>query len=358
MKFVHIADMHFDAPFVVLNSRTNWGEIRRIEQRDALKKIINYIKENNIKFLFVAGDLYENELIRESTIKYINDLFKQIPNTKVFISPGNHDPYINNSYYKTFQWAENVIIFSQNQKVYETSDADIYGIAFTDFYCKDLKVNEIKINNKDKLNILVVHGTVDGSLENVEYNPMKKSMLKELGFDYIALGHIHKLDYNTEENQRIVYPGSTISLGFDELGQHGMIVGELEKDKINLKFIPVDNKELKEINVEVTNINDKEELVEKLNSLQLEENILYKVILIGKRKFEIDIYNLYKLNIDDRIVKIKDNTKTDIDISAVARQNNLKGLFVKEILNEMENSNIDKNTLENVLEIGLDILEK
>ena len=141
--------MHFDAPFVVLNSRTNWGEIRRIEQRDALKKIINYIKENNIKFLFVAGDLYENELIRESTIKYINDLFKQIPNTKVFISPGNHDPYINNSYYKTFQWAENVIIFSQNQKVYETSDADIYGIAFTDFYCKDLKVNEIKINNKE-----------------------------------------------------------------------------------------------------------------------------------------------------------------------------------------------------------------
>ena len=37
--------------------------------------------------------------------------------------------------------------FVQNQKVYETSDADIYGIAFTDFYCKDLKVNEIKINN-------------------------------------------------------------------------------------------------------------------------------------------------------------------------------------------------------------------
>ena len=46
MKFVHIADMLFDAPFVVLNSRTNWGEIRWIEQRDALKKIINYIKEN------------------------------------------------------------------------------------------------------------------------------------------------------------------------------------------------------------------------------------------------------------------------------------------------------------------------
>ena len=88
---------------------------------------------------------------------------------------------------------------------------------------------------------------------------MKKSELKQLGFDYIALGHIHKLDYNSEENQRIVYPGSTISLGFDELGQHGMIVGNIEKEKVELEFIPIDNKELKEINVEVTNINDKEE---------------------------------------------------------------------------------------------------
>ena len=49
MRFVHIADMHFDAPFVVLNSRTNLGEIRRMEQRKALKKVINYIKERYSK---------------------------------------------------------------------------------------------------------------------------------------------------------------------------------------------------------------------------------------------------------------------------------------------------------------------
>ena len=56
-------------------------------------------------------------------------------------------------------------------------------------------------------------------------------MLKEKGFDYVALGHIHKLDYNQEENQNIVYPGSPVSLGFDELEKHGMIVGDIEKEK-------------------------------------------------------------------------------------------------------------------------------
>lgn len=358
MRFVHIADMHFDAPFVVLNSRTNLGEIRRMEQRKALKKVINYIKENNIKYLFIAGDLYENEHIRKTTIEYINNLFKEIPNTKIFISPGNHDPYLNNSLYNTFAWTKNVIIFSPNTQIYEGEEVDVYGFAFTDFYCKGMKISEIKIKNKNKLNILLLHGTIDGSIENVQYNPMKKSELKQLGFDYIALGHIHKLDYNSEENQRIVYPGSTISLGFDELGQHGMIVGNIEKEKVELEFIPIDNKELKEISVDITEISDKEALIEQLNNLQLEENCLYKIILIGKRKFEINIYDLYKMNLNTNIVKIKDNTKPDINVEALSKENNLKGLFVKEILQEIEKGEIDKSTLENVLEIGLDILEK
>ncbi len=32
--------------------------------------------------------------------------------------------------------------------MYEIENADIYGIGFNDFYCKDLKVNEINIKIK------------------------------------------------------------------------------------------------------------------------------------------------------------------------------------------------------------------
>ena len=42
MKFVHIADMHFDTPFRILSDRANLGEIRRLDQRKAFKKIIEY----------------------------------------------------------------------------------------------------------------------------------------------------------------------------------------------------------------------------------------------------------------------------------------------------------------------------
>ena len=102
----------------------------------------------------------------------------------------------------------------------------------------------------------------------------------QLGADYVATGHIHKLDYNTEENQRIVYPGSTISLGFDELGKHGMIVGEINKEDIKLEFIAIDNKEFKEIQLDISDINSEEELIEKINSIN-EENKLFDSLLFS-----------------------------------------------------------------------------
>ena len=107
MNFVHIADMHFDAPFTSLSSLENMGDIRRLEQRKIFKKVIDFIKENEIEYFFISGDLYEHNYVRLSTIEYINNLFKEIPNTKIFIAPGNHDPYIKDSYYQNFEFADN-----------------------------------------------------------------------------------------------------------------------------------------------------------------------------------------------------------------------------------------------------------
>ena len=53
MKFIHIADMHFDSPFVNLSDKDGLGDFRRLEQRKTFKKVIEYIKENDIKYLFI-----------------------------------------------------------------------------------------------------------------------------------------------------------------------------------------------------------------------------------------------------------------------------------------------------------------
>ena len=344
MKFVHIADVHLDTPFKTISDRADIGIERRLEQREALKKVIDYIKENNIEYLFISGDLYDQEYIRESSISFLNDLFKEIPNTNIYIAPGNHDPYLKNSFYATYNWNNNVKIFTNVVEKVEKEDVNIYGYGFNSFEMNDDQINDINIDDSNKINILITHGDLNDS----KYNPIKLNELKQKGFDYVALGHIHKRDDITN----IVYPGSLISLGFDELGDHGMIVGEIENKELNKKFIKIDNREFVEYELDISNILSEEELIEKINNIK-EENKLYKIILEGYRNFPINI-NIKLIN--KNIIKIKNNTKIKIEY----KENNstLKGLFIKK-LNERKNNNlIDEKTYEDILEIAEQALGK
>ena len=188
MKFVHIADMHFDSPFVNLSDKDILGDLRRLEQRKVFKKVIDYIKEHKIEYFFISGDLYEHKYVKQSTIEYINNLFKEIPETKIFIAPGNHDPYLKNSYYNKFSWNKNVKIFHSEIEKIEYEDINIYGYGFDDFYCTDCGIEKLELDDLNKIDVLVIHGTVDGaSVEEKQYNSITRKMLQEKQFDYIAM---------------------------------------------------------------------------------------------------------------------------------------------------------------------------
>lgn len=355
MKFLHFADLHLDTKFENLNQIDGLPQKRRLEQRKVLKQIIEYIKENEIEMLLISGDLYEQKYIRKSSIEYLNNLFKEIPDTQIFIAPGNHDPYISNSFYATYNWSENVHIFKGEIEKADYKNAHIYGFGFTDYYCKESKVEEIEIKEPEDINILITHGALDGGAgEDREYNPLRETMLKKLGFDYIALGHIHKPNY--QENQKITYPGSPISLGFDELGEHGIIAGEVTKTKLNLQFIQTDNRQYIEKELDVTEITSIEEIIEKIEALELDDNNLYKIILTGKRYFTIKLDEIRKIITIENIIKIKDHTKPGIDLKKLAQENNIKGIFIRRMLERKEKENLDDEFIEKAIEIGLDVL--
>lgn len=354
MRFIHIADMHFDTPFAELSKREELGEIRRLEQRKIFKKIIEYIKKEKIEYLLISGDFYDEQYVRNSTIEYINNLFKEIPNTKIFIAPGNHDPYLKNSYYNLFKWNENVKIFKSEIERIEFNDIDIYGYGFDDFYCKDSQIEEIKIKNKNKINILITHGDLDGN-KNIEntYNPLNESKLEEIGFDYVALGHIHKQTIS----KNIVYPGSCISLGFDELGEHGMLDVGLEKNKLNINFIKLEETEFEEKRIDISDINTEEELIEKINNINLSENKLYKIVLFGNKKIEINKNKIIKILNIKNLIKIKDETKVEINIEKINDENDLQGYFLREMLKLKNENNYTDEEINNAIEIGLNALQ-
>ena len=252
-----------------------------------------------------------------------------------------------------FNWNNNVHIFKYDIEKIELDDVNIYGYGFSSFYSERINVNEIKIDNQ-KNNILIMHADLDASKEAKElYNPVATRDL--LRFDYVALGHIHKPKYDN----KIVYPGSPISFGFDELGAHGFISGEIKNKEIKIEFIPIDEREFKEINYDISDINSKEELIEKLQELKLNKNDFYKIILNGKRNFEINILEINKLIQNNNILKLKDKTKIKYDLEKVKNENSLRGIYVDLILEKIKELNNDEeiNKYLKVIEIGLDSLE-
>ena len=362
MKFVHTADLHLDSPVVTLAEIPNATNERRIEQRNVINEIVEYIKQNSIPYFFISGDLYEQDYIRKSTVEYVNNLFKTIPNTKIFIVPGNHDPYINNSFYKKFKWNSNVHIFSDKLEKIEDDIVDIYGYGFNNFYMEN-SYPQIVVQNVDKINILLTHGNLDsGNDEQRPYNPLNSKVLKESKFDYIALGHIHKKSYNDYDNQKIVYPGSPISLGFDELGDRGFIVGQIDENtkKLSLEFVKTTAKTFEETSLDITNCYSTEDVIQRINNMQLNFNKYYKLILNGKHNFEIDTKQILELVSQKNIIKIKDQSKTNYDIKEISEQISLKGMFAKQILNKIEQAENEetKEELLQAFEIGMDVFNK
>ena len=135
-----------------------------------------------------------------------------------------------------------------------------------------------------------------------------------------------------------------------------MIVGEIFENKIETEFIPLNNIEFCERELDITEINSEEELIEKINELNLIENNLYKIILIGKRNFIIDSQKIIKLINKKNILKIKDFTKIKYNLEEISKQQSLKGIFVKKCLEEMQNTE-NKEIIENAIEYGLEALE-
>lgn len=356
MKFVHMADMHFDQPFSGLGATENLSDIRRLEQRKVFRKMIDFIQQNEVDFFLIAGDFFDHSYVRKSTIEYVNQLFQEIPNTKIFIAPGNHDPYVKGSYYETFAWCENVHICKSELEIVEDAKYDIYMSGFTDFHLEQSPIEKIQIKHPEKINILLTHCDLNGTRDEngFSYQPVSEAKIKALHFDYVAMGHIHKTNFR--ENKNIVYPGSPISFGFDEPGEHGMMVGEFNGHELKTEFVKLDDRMFEKYCLPVDNFFSKEELVEKIADLKLDKKNLYEIVLQGNRQFEIRVREILKLVQHKNILKIKDETQIGIDIEQVAKENNLRGIFVREIIQKYQEGKYTEEQIKKAIEIGLQIM--
>ena len=89
------------------------------------------------------------------------------------------------------------------------------------------------------------------------------------GFDYVALGHIHKPEM--DEKNRMAYCGSLEPIDMNDMGERGYIYGEVTKNSLELEFVPFAKRIYKEIDFQVTTTATNMEIRHRLTDM-IEEN--------------------------------------------------------------------------------------
>lgn len=349
LKIIHCADVHFDSAMSGLD--TQKVNIRREEMRKTFRKITQMAQ--NADMLLIAGDLFDGQNVSASTLAFLKDEFSKIPDTKVYIIAGNHDYMGADSVYKTFDFGENVHIFSTELECVEEADYDIYGMSFKTANDSREILSGFSAKNPDKINICLMHANLGGT----DYNPIKISDIESSGLDYLALGHIHKAtQIRTSGRTFYAYCGCPEGRGYDESGEKGIYAIELIKGSVvNSSFVPICERMYFDEEIDITDASSYDEILQKINEKYCGERHIYRFTLTGKTDLVIDT-QVIKERIEGFSVAVRDKTAPAVDIEKLANEFSLKGLFAKFALEERESMSEEEFT--DALKAGLNYIEK
>lgn len=357
MKFIHIADVHLGA---TPDSVMPWGEQREKEIWASFNKIIDLCNEQKVDLLLIAGDLFHRQpLLRE--LKEVNYSFSKLETAKVVLMAGNHDYIGSRSYYQEFQWCDKVHMFIKDTIdfiEFPEHKTVVYGLSYLSRDITQPLYDSVKPEHKGKINVLLAHG---GDEKNIPFNRRK---LIDSGFDYIALGHIHKPEIISD---RMAYSGSLEPMDKNETGSRGYIIGDININTsgsldmeaagfsnreintvINISFVPFSSREYKRVDLLVDADTTNGSLLDMARDAikSMGEQHIYSFYIKGIRDEHVH-FNIEGLKSLGNVLDIIDESLPDYDFEALYRDNsdNLIGLFIQRIRQKANQDEIAKKAL-------------
>jgi DNA repair exonuclease SbcCD nuclease subunit len=248
-SFIHTADLHLDSPFIgIYEINQELRESLVNATFEAYDTIIDLCIEKEVDFLLIAGDVYDSaNKSLYAQFKFIKGL-DRLSNAGIqtIIAHGNHDPL--NGWSATLNWPEDVHIMSgdtidsiQLEKD-ETHIVTIFGTSYpAQHIWTNLAQKFPKRENNEVFTIGLLHCMVGSSTEHDPYAACTMQDLKDLDYDYWALGHIHVPSVINETYPVVVYSGNPQGRHIREAGPRGCYLVTVDtKNEISKEFIETD----------------------------------------------------------------------------------------------------------------------
>ena len=358
IKILHAADFHLDSAFAGLTSEQ--AKLRRRESRQLLERLLNYVNQQSVEVVLLAGDLFDSATTYRETIEALIDALGSMQ-AKVFIAPGNHDFYSARSPYATLRWPENVYIFKtceiERVELPELNCA-VYGAAFTDAAQETSLLSGFTVDKSGFTNIMVLHGDLNAA--EARYDPITREEIAASGLDYLALGHTHQFGgVLTAGQTAYAYSGCPEGRGFDETGDKGVLCGTVGYGEVDIKFIPFAKRHYRILDADVTDRTPEDALRAVMPATAASD--LCRVIFTGEiDERGVDIKSiLEQFSPDFFHLELRDETRIREEIWARSHEDSLRGLFLRELYEKYdETDKIGRVQIEQAVRFGLAALDR
>jgi DNA repair exonuclease SbcCD nuclease subunit len=223
-RFLHAADIHLDSPLVGLD-RYESAPIDAVRgaTRRAFENLVRVAIEEDLAFVLLAGDLYDGDWKDYRTGLFFVEQTAKLreADIPVFVVAGNHDAA--SQLTKNLRPPDNVYFFSTKKP--DTRHVAAFNVAIHGQGFASRAVNEdlaaaYPVADPDLFNIGLLHTSLDGREGHANYAPTSAQVLAQKGYQYWALGHVHKREV-VSKDPWIVFPGNLQGRHAREVGPKG-----------------------------------------------------------------------------------------------------------------------------------------
>lgn len=243
MRVIHAADLHIDSPLRGLG-RIEGAPVDdiRLATRRAFTRLVDTCLEDQAALLILAGDVFDGEWRDFNTgLFFVRELARlRDTGTRVVMVRGNHDA--ESVLARHIPLPEHVHTFPvETPSTLELGDLGlaVHGQSYGSRSVEDNLAEQYPARRRDLLNIGVLHTNAIGSAEHSNYAPCTVQQLVRRGYDYWALGHVHKREI-LHRDPWVVYPGNLQGRHAREAGPRGCTMIDID----NLRIRGVEHRDL------------------------------------------------------------------------------------------------------------------
>ena len=241
-RFVHTADIHLDSPLKSLAMRDEaLADVVANATRQAFVRVVDLCISEQVNALMIAGDLYDGSQTSMKTARFLASQLRRLDEKqiKVFIIRGNHDAESKITRELTLPDCVHVFGSKGDSVVLKSNDPDssplkrpvvVHGASFSKPHAPDSLLPLYQSPDPSAINIGMMHTSLDGASGHDLYAPCSLADLQSHGYDYWALGHIHKRAAHVDAGCTVVMPGIPQGRDIGESGEKSVTLVTVNDD--------------------------------------------------------------------------------------------------------------------------------